>query len=195
MLKLLVSPIAKTARSLTIRTRSPRALASPGVRLRPLVSDPRGMTVVEVLLAVFILSVGLIALASVMPLSTTHIQQSSLKTNAVFLAQERLEQVKNTRWTAIPVVDNLGGVGSNGSAAVATFPDDGYNTIAQYPFHRRSVRIRDCGIINGCGTPAVQDSNLRQVTVSVFFRPVMFNGGMNPDVEDGVQVSTLIARR
>ena len=195
MLKLLVSVITRTAPSLTIRTRLPRALASPDVQLRPLVSDPRGMTVVEALLAVFIVSVGLIALVPVIPLSTTYIQQSSLKTKAVFLAQERLEQVKNTRWTAIPAVDNLGGAGSDGSAAIATFPDDGYNTIAQYPFHRRTVKIRDCGIINGCGTPAVQDSNLRQVTVSVFFRPVMYTGAMNPDAEDGVLVSTLIARR
>lgn len=158
--------------------------------LRLIASDRRGLTVVEVIVSLFIISAALVALAWVMPLSTTNIQQSNLKSTAVFLGQQRLEQVKNAQWTAIPAVDNL---------TAANYPDEGYNAIAGYPLYRRTVTITGCeGPTNPCGLPTADHAdnvNLRQVTVSVLFRPMIGGEGSNSNVEDGVQVRTRIAKR
>ncbi len=159
--------------------------------------DSRGLTVAEILVAVSIIMVGLVALAGVIPVPTSQIVQGNRKTTGVFLAQERLEQIKNAKWarTPVPGVDALGGAGSNGSAAVTSWPDEGYATIAGYPSYRRTVRIVDCGGAgNPCGLDAT-DVNARRVTVSVFFRPMTAGGGFKLDAEDGVQVTTLIAKR
>ena len=122
--------------------------------------DTAGMTVAEVLLAVSIITLGLLALITAMPLSTSQIGEANLKTTATFLAQQRLEQIKNARWTTVPSVDSVGGGGSNGTAAVAQWPDEDYATIA-FPGaancaagdrsggcrFRRTVRITDCSVV------------------------------------------------
>jgi hypothetical protein len=168
---------------------------SPVNRAGRVLKDASGLTVSEVLIALAIILVGLMALAWVIPVPTSQITGSNRKTTAVFLAQERLEQVKNAQWSTTPALDNVGGSGSDGSAAVANWPDEAYNAIQGYPFHRRTVRIMDCGVAPGCGNPAVQNANLRQVTVSVYFRPMTGGGTFNLNAEDGVQVFTLIAKR
>lgn len=164
-------------------------------RIKSIALDSRGLTVVEVMVSAFIVSTALVAFAWVMPISTSNIQQSNLKSNSVFLLQQRLEQVRNAQWTATPSTDNLSGSGSDGTAPVATWPDDNYNTIAGYPSFRRTVRITDCGLLtNPCGLPSAS-SNTRRAVVSVYFRPMAGGGGANPNAEDGVQVTTLIAKR
>ncbi len=148
----------------------------------------------------------------VLPLSTGYIKQSKLKTTAAFLAQQRLEQVKNTKWTTSPAADCLG-ISSPATAApttaswtgcpppapaslpAATFSDEAYSTIAGYSAYRRTVRVTDCSALPGCGTPAVVSANLRQVTVSVFFNPMTGSGSFNLTAEDGALVTTLIAKQ
>jgi type II secretory pathway pseudopilin PulG len=180
--------------------------------------DERGLTLIEVLIAVAITLVGLIALIGVMPLALSHIGQSNLRTTAVFLAQERLEQVKDAVWSCrgpegpppLPYVDQVGlsnpatsaptdtvatcpsPLTVTGTTGVVTFLDEGYNTILG-PLYRRQVRVQDCGVAPGCGG-AVLDSGLRQVTVSVFFRP-QTGTGIIGTAEDAVDVTTTVALR
>lgn len=161
--------------------------------------DQRGLTLVEVIIAIFLVAAGLVAVMWVIPVATGHIHQSKLKTTAVFLAQQRVEQIKNARWTAVPAADNLGGGGSDGSAEVLPqWPDEGYNTIPGYGAYKRTVRIIDCaGTIpnpNPCGLPT-PNGNVRQVTVTVFFHPMTGAGNLALTAEDGAQVTTLVAQR
>ena len=171
------------------------------------------MTVVEVIIALGVITVGLVALIAAMPLSTSLIGQSNLKTTATFLAQQRMEQIKNAQWTS--TADSLGGAGSNGTAAVSVagypdrWPDEGYDTIA-FPGaancgatdrsggcrFRRQVRISDCSIVacGGIPTTTAGINTLRQVTVTVFFRPLA-GTGMTQATEESVQFVTLIAKR
>jgi hypothetical protein len=152
-------------------------------------------------MAVAIIMIGLVALVGVMPLATSHIGESKRKTTAVFLAQQRLEQVKNAEWRLNPApgMDTLGGAGSIGDAALPAWPDEGYNTVningTPYPFHRRTVRMIDCGVAAGCGIPADPSlSTIRRVTVTVFYRPMTGIGMIGAD-EAMVQAATLISRR
>ena len=169
------------------------------------------MTVAEVIIALGVITVGLLALITTMPLSTSSIAESNLKTTATFLAQQRLEQIKNAQWcptcgVAGAAVDTLGGGGSNGgpTAAVGQWPDEAYDTIviasggvnANYPRFRREVRIADCSVIS-CSEIAigtVSANTLRQVTVTVSFWPLTGTGTVGAN-EESVQVVTLIARR
>ena len=173
--------------------------------------DHRGIGVAEVIIALAIITVGLVGLMAAMPLSTSQIAESSLKTTAAFLAQQRLERIKNAQWTA--AVDALGGGGSNGSAAVAFWPDEDYDTIS-FPGapncgatdrsggcrFRRQVRIRDCNVaqavsqINPPSNNCPASATIRQVTTTVFFKPMTGPGTLSA-TESFVQVTTLIARR
>ena len=92
--------------------------------------DEAGMTLAEVIVAAAVIMVGLVALIGAMPLGTSQIGEANLKTTATCLAQQRLEQIKNAKWTTVPAVDGLGGSGSNGAAAVAQWPDEAYGSIA-----------------------------------------------------------------
>jgi type II secretory pathway pseudopilin PulG len=176
-------------------------------------SDEAGMTVVEVIIALGIITVGLLALVAAMPFSTSQIGQANLKTTATFLAQQRLEQIKNAQWTS--ATDTLGGAGSDGTAAVSVpgfadrWPNEGYDTIA-FPGaaacgataqsggcrFRRQVRIADCSVLSctGIATGAAGINTLRQVTVTVFFFPLT-GTGMRSATEESLQLTTLITRR
>jgi competence protein ComGC len=171
--------------------------------------DNAGLTVVEVVLALAIIMVGLLALIAAMPLGTSQIGEANVKTTATFLAEQRLEQIKNAKWTTAPAVDGLGGGGSDGGAAVAQWPDEGYGSIA-FPGSancaandrsggcrfRRQVRIRDCSVLTcaGIATATATVNTLRQVTVTVFFLPFAGTGVEQAD-EESVQLTTLIAKR
>ena len=65
---------------------------------RPL-ADTRGMTLAEILVALVIISIGLVGLASVVPLSSWGIQEGNQMTTSVFLA-DRLEEQGATHVTA-----------------------------------------------------------------------------------------------
>lgn len=165
------------------------------VRVTRACADQRGMTMAELLIALILTTIGLLGLAQVIQGSATLINQSNVKTKAVFLAQQRVEQVKNRVWWVGPPAQDTLGVSPNATTAPSSFPDEAYGSITGYSNHRRTVRIIDCGVAPGCGNPAIQSASLRQVTVSVFFRPFVPEGTTSAPSEESTQVTTLIARR
>jgi len=162
--------------------------------MRELISNQRGMTLAEILIAIVIIGVGLAALASAIPLSTYGIQEGSQLSTATFLVNQRLEQVRNARWSENPALDNLGVSASSTaapqSAGVTTYPDEAA-VAAPYAQYSRQVRITDCGSGGGC--QGVTSANLRQVTVTVSYRPLT-GVGQAPATKP-VLVTMLIARR
>jgi prepilin-type N-terminal cleavage/methylation domain-containing protein len=165
--------------------------------MRRLLTDQRGMTLAEVLVAVAIIGIGLAALAATVPLSSYGIQEGNQLSTATFLANARLEQVKNASWSEAPTptgVDNVGTSASASaapqSAAVTTFPDES-PVAAPYTQYTRTVRIFPCtaaGIT--CG---VVDANLRQVVVTVTYQPLT-GVGQSTGTKSAI-VTMLIARR
>ena len=162
--------------------------------MRRRVTNQHGMTLAEVLVAIAIIGVGLAALAAAIPIAGYGIQEGSQLSTATFLANARLEQVKNATWTATPAeLDNLG-VSSGDAApqysATTTFPDE--NPIAApYTAYTRTVRVTDCSAGGGCA--GITDANLRQVTVTVTYRPLT-GVGQSPATKSAT-VTMLIAKR
>lgn len=164
-----------------------------------------GLTVVEVIVALGVITVGLLALITAMPLGTSVIAASSRKTTAAFLAQQRLEQIKNARWSFAPAADCLGVSASDAAPPVTatwancpgapppglvTYPDEEFDTLAGYPHYQRHVRIRNCDAAS-CG---VVTHALRRVAVTVSFAPMA--GIRTPNAaSENVQLVTLVARK
>jgi prepilin-type N-terminal cleavage/methylation domain-containing protein len=163
-------------------------------RARRLLESTDGMTLPEVIAALSVITIGLLGLMAAMPLSTSQIAEANRKTTGVFLAQQRLEQVKNSRWTSTPAVDTLGGGGSDGAAAVGQWPDEA--AVAGYPAFQRQVRIRDCSVAPGCGIAvAAVLASLRQVTVTVRFARMTGAGMSETSALEMVQLVTYVSRQ
>jgi Tfp pilus assembly protein PilV len=148
-------------------------------------ADQAGMSLAEILVACVIIAIGLVGLLAVVPTASYGIQEGRQLSTATFLANQRLEQVRNSDWTSVPVNDCLGKSASSAvpptsaacnGAAATTFADEG-PMAAPYGDYSRTVRITDCSAGAGCGgivyacpdqIPLV--SCLREVTVTVGYR-------------------------
>jgi type II secretory pathway pseudopilin PulG len=152
------------------------------------------MTLAEILIAIAIIGVGLAALAQAIPLSNYGIQEGKQLSTATFLANQRLEQVRNAQWVATPAADSLG-ISSPPTAApqvggTTTFPDES-PVAAPYADYTRQVRIIDCGV--GAGCAGTVHADLRQAIVTVSFRPLTGIG--QAPANKSVVVTMLIAKR
>ena len=148
----------------------------------------------EVLAAVAVVAIGLSALASAIPVAGAAVSEGARLSTATFLAGARLEEIRAAAWSATPPVDRLGLSGAPlsppQSGGATTFADE-VALPDPYAGYSRQVRILDCGLPPGCG--AVISARLRQVTVTVAYRPVTASGVAALD--KAVSVTTLVAQR
>lgn len=125
--------------------------------MRSLLSGERGLTLAEILPAVALLSLGLIAMISLLPPAASGIREGEHRSRAIFLASQRLEHVRHRVGRSGPDTDPL--------AMVSTaFPDEPMLAAPDAAFSR-TVRVVDCGQSQGCS--GVQSPGLRQVSVTV----------------------------
>jgi prepilin-type N-terminal cleavage/methylation domain-containing protein len=149
-------------------------------------SDERGLTLVEILIALVVISVGLVGIAIVVPVSSEAIQQGGQLSRATFLAEQTLEQARQATWTSAPAVDCLG-VGCHGTTA-SRFPDEA--SVGGDPAYRRILRVVDCSATPCAG---VTDAALRLVTVVVTYRTPGAAG--QPTIDKAVTLEWLVTQR
>ena len=159
------------------------------------VGDARGITLVEVIVAVGIITVGLSALLAAVPFASYGTREGYQLSTATFLANERLEQVRNARWESEPrPLDELGvsaaGTSAPKSGAITTFADEAA-LAAPYGDYTRTVRITDCASGGACS--GIANADLRQVTITVTYLP-MTGVGVG-GIAKPAAVTTLIAKR
>ena len=82
------------------------------MRIPFLPRDSEGFSLIELMVAVTILGVGVLALAGLYPLATQKVVRGDLESRATFLGQAKIEELKRTSW------DNL--VATNGTDTVET---------------------------------------------------------------------------
>ncbi len=153
------------------------------------------MTLAEILMTLGFITVGLAALLGAVPVASYAMQEGRQLSTATFLANERLEQVKNAPWTATPAADALG-ISASSSAApqsggTTTFPDEA-PMAAPNGAYTRVVRVTDCGVAPCAG---ITNSGLRQVTVTVSYPPMTGVGLVAVGTTKSVVVSTLVTQR
>jgi len=130
------------------------------------------MSLAEILIACVIIAIGLVGLLSAVPTASYGIQEGRQLSTAAFLANQRLEQVRNAQWVQCPApgapADTLGvSAGSApASGGTTTFPDES-PIAAPYGDYTRTVRIAEPVAGDACGGANL---GLRQVTVTVSYR-------------------------
>ena len=163
--------------------------------------DQRGMTLAEVLVAVVIIMIALLALLSGIPVASYGIQEGNQLTTATFLANQRLEQVKAATWTACPAADTIG-LSASATAApqaggVTTFPDEN-PVAAPYTQYTRQVRITELSAPPVDCVTATTSGNvtgMRQITVTVSYRPMTGVGVAAAGSTKSAIVTMLVAQR
>ena len=148
----------------------------------------RGFTLVEILIAMVILTIALLGVAGAvalqsggialsLPIGQAAVTRGHYISTATMLAQERLEQIKRLQYTiGPPAVDQI-----SPDPTPTGFADEDFGTITGYPNFRREVRVQT-------GVPA---TNIKTVTVTVRFNLPKETGTS----EESVKISTLIAAR
>jgi hypothetical protein len=179
-------------------------------RYRPL-TDERGFTIAEVLIAAVIMTLSFVALATVVPIASYGVQEGYAISTATFLAEQKLEQAKNLPWVGSPTNDCLGvsasataaptvpagatctngatNIGAGG--AVPWLADEG--AVANFPAHARNVRITDCSTGGGCA--GVTDSAMRLVTVRVTYTGLNATGEIGTTGPRSIQVQMVVSQR
>jgi Tfp pilus assembly protein PilV len=173
-------------------------------------SDARGFTVAEVLIAAVIVTLAFVALATVVPIASYGVQEGYQVSTATFLADQKLEQAKNLPWVSSPANDCLGvsasptaaptvpaGGSCNGGAAgaaITQLADEAPITNpAGFTAYSRTVRITDCGSGGGCA--GVVDSGMRLVTVTATYTPLNATGTTGTTGPKSVQVQMVVSQR
>lgn len=126
------------------------------------VDSESGLTFVEVMVAMFLLSIALVGLAVGFPQSGKAVHTGDRLSTAIYLAQQRLEQMRNRTYTS--TTDQI---------TTANFPDENYGAVnnndLNFLLFRRTVQINDGVPVAACvpppGTPCT-----KTVIVRVFYR-------------------------
>ena len=160
--------------------------------------DQRGLTLVEILLAVAIVGVALAGLGVVVPVATYSVNGGNQLSAATFLAEQMIERTRSAAWTASPPVDCLG-ISSGDAAPVPTaatchdaggtrFPDEA--GVSGLPRYRRTVRVTSCATIP-CGGATTEGMRLVEVRVAYAPSPGA-GGGSGPRT---VRLAWLVAQK
>ncbi len=135
----------------------------------------RGFTLGEVLVAIFVLAIGLVGVVTGFQYAASGVEIGKGETTAAFLAEQRLEWLKAlalTNWTSATL-----------EAGTTT---EGYGSIADAALYRRVTTITD----SPGGTCA---AHCKLVRVTVFYRPVTGQGQV--DQERRLDVVTMLVSR
>jgi prepilin-type N-terminal cleavage/methylation domain-containing protein len=161
----------------------------------------RGFTLVEVLVAAAVITVGFAGLTGMLALSSYGVREGRYRSVAVGLADERAEQIAAVRWDTSgdclgvsptsahpPVTAECPGRG----AGYAPLPDEVVGSLPP-PFEEfaRTARVESCAAPAAC---PVLSPDLRLVTVVVSYPATSALGGRTR-VDQSVAISRLVGRK
>lgn len=133
-----------------------------------------GFTLAEILVALAIISVGIVAVAMGFGYGVDGVEAGRQQSTAVFLAEQRIEQAKELAMRQTGLVQ---------LTSVNLPATEAYNSITGQPNYRRTTTITD----NPGGLLG------KRVDVNVFYRPVTGRGVLS--TERSVSLSIFLANR
>lgn len=152
--------------------------------MQSLLAEEQGLTLAEVLAALSVLSIGVLAMISLLPLAGSGVHEGGHRSAAAFLASQRLEEVRHAVGMSERENDPL-------NESAVSFPDEPA-LASPHGAYGRSVRVRDCGLAPGCS--GVATPGVRQVSVTVTY-PTVAGQGVAPIRRAAVVLSTYIGPR
>ncbi len=140
--------------------------------------DEAGFMLAEVLVAIALIMIGLVAVMQSYPLGVLGMDSGRRQSTGIFLAEQRIEQIK--AWASSVAAGQGYASITNGNPSVAACCQaEGYNAIPGYTRFRREVNVN-----NG------PTANTKNIQVRVFYLPLTAQGLST--VETQVQMTTLI---
>jgi Tfp pilus assembly protein PilV len=144
--------------------------------------DESGFTLAEILVAMAIIMVGLLAVMQAFPLATQAMDTGRRQSTAAFLAQQKIEEIR--AWSLAPSPRGFANMPiCSPCTGAAPFNVDGFNTIPGYADYSRTVIVQ-----NG---PSAATTRLIQILLS--YRRVSSTGVTTAATQ--VRVESLIAQR
>ncbi len=134
-----------------------------------------GVSLIEVMVSLLLLSVAIAGLAVGFPISRTAVTTSSQISAAISLARQTLEDMRNREYSS--TIDQI---------TTANFPNQGYGGIPNFPRHRRSISIQD-GVPVAICVPPPGSPCMKTVTVTVFYRD-------DKGLERGIPLTSIFVR-
>jgi hypothetical protein len=157
---------------------------------------------VEVVVAAAVIATGVAGLAGMMALASHGVREGRLRSVAVGLASERVEQLAAARWdrsgdcmglSASPALPPVTVECPGRGPGYAPFPDEPTGTLpAPFEPFARMVRVQSCAAAGVC---PVASSDLRLVTVVVAYPATSAQGGGPSGIRQSVEVSRLVGRK
>jgi prepilin-type N-terminal cleavage/methylation domain-containing protein len=135
-----------------------------------------GFTLIEVLFAMSVLAIALAALLQTMTAGLANADAGGRSSTAVFLAEERLEQIRSFALSTDPAQGFI-------NVTTAIFPAQAYGAVPGYATYRRTVAITD-------NPGGLTDTKL--VAVTVAWRHTGNEGARS---EESVTLSMFLVRR
>jgi prepilin-type N-terminal cleavage/methylation domain-containing protein len=170
-------------------------------------TNERGMTLAEILVATVIIGVGIVGLAVVIPLSSYGVHEGNALSTATFLAEQRMEEIRNAAWSTVPSANDCLGIGPtapptsttctrtqptacNSGVSCTTYPDE--TSVTGYPQYSRNVRVTDCNVTACAG---VTNANMRLVRVMVNYTPISGVGATAAGSTKSAVLEMIVSRR
>jgi prepilin-type N-terminal cleavage/methylation domain-containing protein len=170
-------------------------------------SDDRGTTLVEVLVATVVIGIGLVGLAVVIPVSMWGVHEANALSTATFLAEQRIEEVRSAAWTMIPSTNDCLGTAAGAAptsstctrtqptpcidgTSCTTYPDE--SAVSGYPAYSRTVRITGCAA-TACG--GVVHEAMRLVRVTVSYQSMAGAGGTTGALTRSTSLELIVSRQ
>lgn len=132
----------------------------------------KGFTLIEILIAVFVLATGVVTIMQAFPLGSYIQKSAQLNTVASELAQSKMEEILSQSYGDI-------------STGVVEEP---YGFVPSAPSFKRKTEITYFDP-NSPGTPPASDSGIKKITITVFWHSPL---GIQ---ERNVQIANLISQR
>jgi prepilin-type N-terminal cleavage/methylation domain-containing protein len=146
-----------------------------------IVGSQAGFTLAELLAAIFIISLGLVAVGAGFATAIQGVESGRQQTTATFLAEQRMEQIRATA-LGNPLLVCMGFA----NITAACFPDQAYASITSAPGYRSHVTVTDYL------DPVSGNVARKRVDVEIFYQPIVA-WGVQVTAERSVRLSTLIA--
>jgi prepilin-type N-terminal cleavage/methylation domain-containing protein len=144
-----------------------------------IVGSQAGFTLAELLAAIFIISLGLVAVGAGFATAIQGVEGGRQQTTATFLAEQRMEQVRATA-----LGNSLIACMGFANITAACFPAQAYASITSAPDYRSTVTVTDYVVAGNVAR--------KRVDVEVFYQPIVA-WGVQVTAERSVRLSTLIA--
>jgi prepilin-type N-terminal cleavage/methylation domain-containing protein len=134
---------------------------------RPLPTDQRGVTLVELMVAMLLLSIALVGMGAALPYGMYGVIAGGYQTTATLLAQQKIDTARNTLYGNLTTLNTGGGSGScGGGTGSFTAAPEGYAGFSRcidvqvgVSTTTVTVVVRFHGI-GGAGSGAIYDTTL-----------------------------------